>query len=187
MTASDRKSDPMSHSHQTLGSAGFTLLEVLIAILVLSIGLLGLAGLQFSALRGNTQSYERSQAVALSYEIVDRMRANRVAASEGSFNLKPFENKAISVSCEEAACTRAQAADFELAQWQRRLISTLPGATASIDQRCAPGIPCLQRSTYTVRVLWNENRKNATDASCPDADHFDPAINLACVEMSVSP
>lgn len=168
-------------------SEGFTLLEVLIAILVLSIGLLGLAGLQFSALRNNTQSYERSQAVALAYEIVDRMRTNRIAASDGRFDLKAFEDKSIGVDCEKAPCTREQVADFELAQWQKRLIATLPGATASIEKRCAAGIPCLQRSTYTVRVLWNENRNGAADTSCPNAVDFKPTMHLACVQMSVSP
>ena len=59
-------------------SQGFTLIEVLIAIIVLSIGLLGLAGLQLTSLRNSNSAYTRSQAVILSYDIVDRIRANRV-------------------------------------------------------------------------------------------------------------
>lgn len=176
--------------HRSSGLGGFTLLEVLIAILVLSIGLLGLAGLQFSALRSNTQSYERSQAVALAYEIVDKMRVNRVAASEGRFNLAPFEGKE-AVDCIEKTCTREEAAASELAQWLERVENTLPsGSTASITQSCAPGIPCLERSTHTVRVLWNENRSTtANDPSClrPYDDAFDPEEHLACVELSISP
>lgn len=165
---------------------GFTLLEVLVATLILSIGLLGLAGLQFSALRSNTQSYERSQAVALAYEIVDRMRANHVAANDGHFIIDAFEIRDSEVNCEIQACTQEQSADYELAQWQQRLIATLPGATASIEQRCVPGIACAQRSTHVVRVLWNENRTEAKDASCPAAEDFDPSVHLSCVQMSIS-
>lgn len=175
---------PHSSCH---ASSGFTLLEVLVALLILAIGLLGLAGLQFSALRGNTQSYERSQALALINELFDRMRAHRVSAAEGRFNLEPFEDRGSPADCEQAPCTPEEAAEFELAQWLQRLSETLPGATASIQQKCAPDIPCVQRSTLVVRVLWDENRAAVSDASCPDAADFDPAIHLSCVQVSVSP
>ncbi len=76
----------MSHTQIPLGKNkrwnqrqyGFSLLEVLIALLVLSIGLLGLAGLQTLGLKFNMQSYQRTQAALLAYDIVDRMRANPV-------------------------------------------------------------------------------------------------------------
>ncbi len=67
------------------GNEGFTLLEILVAVLVLSIGLLGIAGLQVTGLRFNHSAYARTQATLLAYELADRMRANRpndVAASE---------------------------------------------------------------------------------------------------------
>ena len=57
-------------------NAGFTLIEVLIAMLVLAVGLLGLAGLQATSLRNNQSAYNRSQATQLAYDIADRMRAN---------------------------------------------------------------------------------------------------------------
>ncbi|HLE93281.1 MAG TPA: type IV pilus modification protein PilV, partial [Sulfuricaulis sp.] len=55
---------------------GFSLIEVLVALLVLSIGLLGLAALQTTSLQYNTGSYFRTQATFLAYDIIDRMRAN---------------------------------------------------------------------------------------------------------------
>lgn len=55
---------------------GFTLLEVLVAMLVLSIGLLGLAGLMASSLRNNHSAYYRTQATWLAYDVIDRMRVN---------------------------------------------------------------------------------------------------------------
>jgi type IV pilus assembly protein PilV len=66
---------------------GATLVEVLIAVLVLSIGLLGVAGLQLNALQNNLSAHVRSQASTLAYYIADRMRANRAAAVAGSYNI----------------------------------------------------------------------------------------------------
>src|SRR5664280_455779 len=57
-------------------NSGFTLLEVLIAMLVLAVGLLGLAGLQATSLRNNQSAYNRSQATQLAYDLADRMRNN---------------------------------------------------------------------------------------------------------------
>ena len=63
-------------------SAGFTLIEVLVALIIVSIGLLGLAGLQATSVRFNQQAYLRSQAVQQAYDMADRIRANAVAAGE---------------------------------------------------------------------------------------------------------
>ena len=65
---------------------GFTLLEVLVAVLVLAIGLLGLAGLQATSLRVNQSASMRSQATNLAYDMADRIRANRGAALAGSYD-----------------------------------------------------------------------------------------------------
>lgn len=66
---------------------GVSLIEILIAVLVLSIGLLGVAALQVQALRNNQSSFQRTQAVMLSYFMLDAMRANRAAAIAGQYNL----------------------------------------------------------------------------------------------------
>ena len=65
---------------------GTSLIEVLVALVVLSIGLLGIAGLQLSALRNNQGAYERSAAVMLVNSIGDRMLANRAAVAGGAYN-----------------------------------------------------------------------------------------------------
>lgn len=68
-------------------AAGFTLLEILVAILILSIGLLGLASLQASGLRSNHSGYLRSKATIFAYEMADRLRANRATAIAGNYNI----------------------------------------------------------------------------------------------------
>lgn len=67
-------------------SRGLTLVEILVALLILSIGLLGLAGLQTLSLTFNTGAYYRTQATALAYGLADRMRANRAAALVGAYD-----------------------------------------------------------------------------------------------------
>ena len=68
-------------------NAGFTLIEVLIAMLVLAVSLLGLAGLQATSLRNNQSAYNRSQATQLAYDLADRMRANAAGISTYTTNM----------------------------------------------------------------------------------------------------
>lgn len=62
---------------------GFTLVEIMIAVFVLAIGLLGMAGLQMASLKNNHSAYLRTQAVEYAYDISDRMRANSVGLTTG--------------------------------------------------------------------------------------------------------
>ena len=66
---------------------GFTLIEVLVTMLILSIGLMGMAGLQAVSLKMNQSAHLSSQATFLAYDIIDRMRANRSAALKGDYEM----------------------------------------------------------------------------------------------------
>ncbi len=66
---------------------GVGLIEVLIAVLVLSIGLLGMAGLQVASMRNNQSAYQRGMAVVQGYYIADAMRSDRTNARNGAFNI----------------------------------------------------------------------------------------------------
>lgn len=119
--------------------SGVSLLEVLIAVVVLSLGILGLAGLQMSALRNNQSSMERSMAVIESYSIVDAMRVDRDNAIDGAFDITLDDDP------EEGTF-----AGNELVKWRARLILLLgPAALGSVD---CDGANC------TVIVQWNDSR-----------------------------
>lgn len=81
-------------------SSGISLIEMLIALLVLSFGLLGIAGLQAYSLRNNSNAYYRSVANSLAYDIVDRMRANRAVAQAAgtNYNIALATNKPASLT-----------------------------------------------------------------------------------------
>lgn len=67
--------------------SGVGLIEVLVAVAILAFGMLGVAALQATALKSSQSSLERSQAVALTYNMFERMRANRGAASNGAYDI----------------------------------------------------------------------------------------------------
>ena len=122
--------------------AGFSLLEVLIAVIVLSLGLLGLAGLQTSALRNNQSAMERSMAVIESYSIIDAMRIDPDAVENGLFNLE--------IDADPEAGTFS---GNELVKWRNRLQDSL-GADA------VGAVGCVG-SLCTITVQWNDQRGTA--------------------------
>ena len=118
---------------------GFSLLEVLIAIVVLSIGLLGLAGLQASSLRNNHSAYLRSQATFLATDIIDRMRANRLAALGGSYD----------IAMNAAPPTGTSVVKTDLNQWLTALANQLPAGDGAIARN---------GTLFTVTIQWDDNR-----------------------------
>lgn len=115
---------------------GFTLLEVLIALVVLSIGLLSLAGLQATGLRNNHSAYLRSQATLLAYDAIDRIRANRSAAASYVIGLG-----AIPTSASTQAYT-------DLLEWTNAVGARLPSGQGSIS---------LAGNVVTVLVQWDNS------------------------------
>jgi type IV pilus assembly protein PilV len=121
---------------------GFTLVEALVAVLVLSIGLLGIASLQLSSLRWNHGASMRSQATLLAYDIVDRMRANRVAANAGAYN----------IAVGTAAAGGTVAGD-DLLRWKTDLGATLPSGDGSVSSVGAGAL-----TTFTITIRWDDSR-----------------------------
>jgi len=174
-------------------ATGFTLVEVLVAVVVLAVGLLGMAGLQVLALKGNQSSLQRSLALLLISDIAERMRANASAARNGTYKLSPA-NPGLAPplptpDCRSAAaCSSAQLASFDLAEWQQRLAAGLPRATARIE--CGTG--CSGSSLQAITVYWDEDRSGASGLECSD----DPAasersrdtrLNLSCLRLVLQP
>jgi type IV pilus assembly protein PilV len=121
------------------------MVEVLVALFVLSVGLLGVAAMQTVGLRANYGAHVRSQATAMSYEIMDRMRANRQAALAGDYDL-------VFGAIIEAPASRAET---DLQDWQTALAATLPNGDGQVETLLAdPGNSIPQRVRVTVR--WGE-------------------------------
>ena len=110
-------------------------MEVLVALLVLSIGLLGLAALQTQGLRFNNEAYYRTQATALAYEVIDLMRATRNNAAQ----LAQFQKDTATLGGLDAddCASDSVNVDVQLSCWMGRLRDSLPGAAASIAANTA--------------------------------------------------
>ncbi len=132
---------------------GTTLLEVLVSVLVLSIGLLGVAGLQTYGLRYNQSAYLRSQATILAYDMVDRMRSNPNGVSAGYYNTVTTTNLPTDPNCISTGCTNQQLANHDILEWGNYFIGTqpvLPSATGTVSR---------VGNIFTVSVSWTELAK----------------------------
>lgn len=103
---------------------GITLVEVLVAALVLGIGLLGIMGLQGRSLQYNQQAYLYSQATILAYDIADRMRVNR--DSVGSYTIPFGDSGSGSKDCATENCSAVDLVNWDLRTWKADLASRLP-------------------------------------------------------------
>jgi type IV pilus assembly protein PilV len=143
---------------------GFTLIEILIAVLVLSLGLLGLAGLQASSLRYNSAAAARGQATFMAYDIIDRMRANKAAAIAGAYDTGYAAPSSGGSDCQTAGagCSAAAMAAYDLNQWRCTLGKWNSHAicnTLGINRGLLPdGDGSISRvgNVVTVRVRWIE-------------------------------
>lgn len=144
------------------GQRGTSLLEVMISVLIMAVGLLGIAAMQATALRNSQGSTERSQAVVQSYAIIDAMRANREQAIGGGYNTTGW-------MCDIPA--GGTLAGNDQARWLTALRTTIANDVAddsicgNIDCSAATGI-CV------VGVRWDDSRAGSTGGQqAGDAEH----------------
>ena len=143
-------------------SCGFSMIEVLVTMLIISLALLGTAGLQAYSMRLNQSGQFRTQAVFLVADLAERMEANKAGAVAGNYVLaNSSAANASSTACLDAACVPAALANFDLSQWQNAVASTLPQSSWTVTQ-IVSGNP----STYDIVVSWVDRRQEETaDAS----------------------
>lgn len=142
---------------------GFTLIEVLISILVLSVGLIGMAGLQNTSLKSSYSAYYRSQASWLAYDMADRMRANLSAAKAGDYNMA-FAS--LAGGC--PATNPSVGAAGDRAQWLHAVCTALggTGVGAVTVSNAANG-----NLDVMISVRWDDSRgriKKADDTTTTD-------------------
>ena len=151
---------------------GFTMIEVLVAIFVLAIGLLGLAGLQAASLKNNTSAYTRSQAQLLAYDMLDRMRSNLQGVANGNYD-DLLGAVPVDPNCIATGCSVAQLANHDAFEWSTLLAQTLPSGTGLVTGNGAGSI-------FTITVMWDDDRSGAIGTACSD-DH---TVDLTCFTLS---
>jgi type IV pilus assembly protein PilV len=138
---------------QQCGFRGFTLVEVLVALVILSIGMLGIASLLLSSLQGSRTALLRTQAVNLAADLAERARANRGAGT--AYDTTVTTSPALVANCETAGqtCSPTEMASNDLKRWETAIAATLPDGAGTVDVQ--PITATLNR--YTVTVQWTQS------------------------------
>lgn len=129
-------------------SRGVSLIEVLVSVLILGIGLLGIAAMQALALGNSQSSVERTQAVIHSYSILDAMRANRDDAIAGNYSS--------GLICPGDAVPGAGISGADLATWIQSVRASLQTGCAQVQNNA---------DVFTVTVQWNDQRGSGGNAA----------------------
>lgn len=147
---------------------GFTLIEVLVALLILSIGLLGIAGLQTRGQLNNYAAHIRTESTILAYEIMDKMRLNRLFAvnsitSGGTGYIVGAKPTDTDPDCDGAnSCTAAQLRTYDLIEWYNHISATLPNGNAIIQWNLDNNTAT---NDYTITISWTlKDDETMTDA-----------------------
>ena len=158
---------------RVLRTRGFTLLEVLIALLVFSLGLVGMAGLMVVSVRTNHSAYMRSQANFIAQGMADRMRANLPGVWANSYNSAAYPLTGAVPNC-STGCTPADLATRDQILWSNQLTTFLPNSAASIACVLGVAVPAGVvtadlRPPYsgvcTMSITWDESPLDMNAAS----------------------
>jgi len=131
---------------------GFSLVEVLIALVIMSVGMLGIAGLYVQGMQAGRSSMLRHQAVILAGDIADRIRANPTAgvAYDHIATAAGANNNCVNGGID---CNPAQMAANDIFIWQDQADNSLPGGDVAVAFTAAVGA---QPPTYLITVTWTE-------------------------------
>ncbi len=122
-------------------SRGLTLIEIMIAVFVLSVGLLGLAGLQMTGLKNNHSSQMRTEATIQANNILERMRVNRAVALAGGYD----------IALSAAPPGGTDLVQTDLNQWLTELANSLPAGDGSIQTNLATGVT-------VITIQWDDSK-----------------------------
>jgi len=137
---------------------GFSMIEVLVTMLIVSLALLGTSGLLTYAMRLNQGGQFRTQAVFLSSDLAERMEANRATAVAGGYDISAPTSD---VDCTTVYCTGEDMAASDLFKWQQAVAAALPQGQAAPPVHTATG----SAHTYTITISWVDRQDKATQAA----------------------
>lgn len=130
--------------------AGFTLIEVLIALIIMSVGMLGIAGLYVHSMQAGRTSLFRHNAVILAGDVADRIRANPRAGA--AYTGAGANNNCVNGGVN---CTPAEMAANDIFLWDQQAVNSMPNGDVTIVFNGGVVPP-----TYQITVSWDEPGEN---------------------------
>jgi len=167
-----------SSSKISAGERGFTLIEVMIAVFILTVGLMAMGAVQMVSMRSGGDSFMRTQASIAASDMADRMRANITGVNAGNYAAVAGPPVNPGFNCIAATCTAAQIAQLDAFQWLNSLTANRGLARATGTVACPGG-----GVTCTITVMWDGRHNGAAGQGCNPANPAD----LICYQVSFRP
>ncbi|WP_419421277.1 type IV pilus modification protein PilV (plasmid) [Legionella sp. D16C41] len=155
---------------------GYSILEILITLVILAFGMLGIGALFLMAHKSNNSSYLRQQAIQSGYNIIDRMRANRQEAVNGSYSVSNLTSTSSSVTtpsvdCSSTSCNTKQLATYDSWYWLAKDVSTLPKGTGAINVTTSGN-----NTVATITVQWDDSVAQRNLGAATQASSVNPNL-----------
>jgi len=139
----------LAPTHHRTHAAGFSLVEALVSLVVISVGMIGIAALYGQGLNAGSTALYRTVAVSLGADMADRIRNNRTAGV--AYMGAPADKHCDPQHGPVVSCTPAEMAAHDLFTWKERLDTELPNAVGSVDYKTDTTPP-----TFTIDITWQE-------------------------------
>jgi type IV pilus assembly protein PilV len=139
---------------------GASLIEVMVALFILAIGLLGYAGMQTQGITLGRKAYAHSQAVFLAQDLVERIRAN--PANPAIYAINFGEDAFSAVNCRTTNCTADEMAEWDRSEWLDLVESALPGGEGEVAVATVGGVDLV---TVRIRYRLATDRLNPGEAA----------------------
>jgi type IV pilus assembly protein PilV len=147
---SDQLGTRFGFLHIASPQAGFSMLEVLVTLVVLSTGLLGVANLQVAALRGNQGAYLASVAAQQAQDMAERLNANPAGVAANQYDSLDTSIPSVQVDCQSVACTPTQLAVFDHSRWNAINQMLLPSGAGQVSE--------ISNGIFLIGVRWHDKQ-----------------------------
>ncbi len=167
------------HTKNQHDEQGFTLLEVLVAVVIISFGLLGMAGMQAVGVKNTYNATLRTLAVQQAYDMADRMRSNKQGVTDGVYDALAATMPATIPSdpgCIATGCSASDLQKYDLRVWNSNNKAMLPSGSGGVELVAGTTSP---NKEYIITVMWNENRVASPGTNC--------GVDITCVKVTFRP
>jgi len=144
---------PMCRPNSPKKHQGFTLIEVLVSLLIMTLGIVGVLKMQTQSLKSNQRAYFRTQADLLSRDMLARMQANKTEARKGTYTSTSKPTSA--PNCQTTECSAMQLVQWDLYQWYEQIEKQLPAGSATVEKFDGD-------NRYLISIHWDDYRTSPT-------------------------